>query len=574
MKKIILFACVTMGLSAQAQYFNHDYGSPQLEEPQSGMNTTLNHQGFLISGLSTNTTTTAVGTIVGYVDKTGNIPGGSTFFVKGYRVKTPAPTNIGMNSRDGRVLELSSNNFGIAGTAHITSGSTTYDYIYYIETDTAGAIVGNPVLYDATGYISYKLNNMTLSTSTGNALYLTGYAIVGGSNEERMFVLKINFNGTLIWSHTYDIDLTAASADVAYDILEDNANSKLLVVGKTNYHGSDDGVLMTLNPTNGAALSYDLYGTTSSSDYFSAIIKSNDASSGNGYVLAGGTNATSGNTDGWMVRLANNLSTTWSKTYDYNGSGVTNYFSDLVERVDSMGNYRIYAGGSTVSGLGGSADMEVDKVTSAGTSISQFTYGDANGESLVSIDANSTGSVLGLSMFGYRSVGWLGSFDLTIYKSYFNGVTQCDWYIDSITAVNGPVHLISYTADTVNRFASHSTTATVGAAQNKTNCSGNTVAGGNNKMLDIALNQAEVHIYNAESANNYTIIISKATAFSTVITVRDMYGRVLYSRNEALQEGENRIPLDLNDLGLSSGIYIISATQGKTVQSKKVSVIR
>lgn len=572
MKKIILFACVTMGLSAQAQYFDHDYGTVLLEEPQSGMNTTLNHEGFVISGLTTNTSTAATGTFVAYVDRNGNIPGSSTFFAKGYRIKTPPPTSINMNSRDGRVLELSSNNFGIAGTASVSSGGVRYEYIYYIETDTNGAVVGSPVLYNATGCSTYKLNGM--APGSGSTVYLTGYAVESSTGEQQTFVLKINYNGSLVWSHTYDIDATVASADAGNDILENAADTSLYVVGKTNYNGSDDGTMMRLNPATGVPLWEDLYGNTTSAESFSTIVKSNDASFNYGYILGGSTDA-GGNTDGWLLRLAGNLSTSWSDMYDYNSSSVTNYFSDVLERVDSMGNYQIYAGGTTASGLGGSADMEVDKVSASGASISQYTYGDANGESLVSIDKNEAGSVPGLSMFGYRSAGLLGSSDLTIYKSYFNGVTQCDYYIDTITEASGPAFLTYYYPDTVHTFTSYSTIVTVGAGQNKTWCSANSVSGGSNRMIaSRPASQPELNIYNAEEQNNYLVVIGKAAQGNARITVTDMYGRVLYAKDAAVQQGDNRIPVNLNGAGLSQGVYIIQATQGSTSQSKKICIIK
>ena len=111
MKKLIVLACAAASLSAHAQYFNHDYGTPFIEVSQSGMNTVANHTGFVIAGIATNPANGNSPTVVSYSDNLGNIPG-APYFTKAYRVKTP--TGINMNSREGRVLELGLNR-AIAG---------------------------------------------------------------------------------------------------------------------------------------------------------------------------------------------------------------------------------------------------------------------------------------------------------------------------------------------------------------------------------------------------------------------------------------------------------------------------
>lgn len=574
MRTKLMIAFVAFGMSAQAQYFNHDYGTLLIDEPQSGMNTVAQHEGFVISGLATNPANGNVGTVVAYSDRTGNLFS-APYFVKGYRVKTTS--GVAMNSRDGRVLELGASNFGIAGTAVTTNGSNYY--VYYIETDTLGNAVAT-TLYDAPGCSYYQLFGMEPSSS-GTSVYLTGFAQETSTGEYQVFVIKINNNGTLIWSHTYDIDQTVASMDIGYDLYEDNSTGiyRLIVVGKTDYAGSADGFVLNINPNTGAPIWEDIYGNTTSSEYFTTIAHSNDASQNYGYIIGGNTDATTGaDLDGWLVRLDNSFNNLWDNTYDYNSSSIRNYFSDVTERLDSAGNYIIYAGGTTATGVMGNADMEVDQIDEVtGNSIAQFTYGDANGNSLVSIDQNSNGTIPGISMFGYRATGYIGNSDLNIYKAYFNGYTSCNDSIDSIAASTGPVLLTYYYPDTVHTFTSYSTTVNVASGYDKTVCYSTTVSGGDNRSMIATQpggNIEHMSIVNAAEPNSYVLLMSGANGGTVTVNLISMLGTTVYKKQYELAKGADQLQIDLSGLGLGSGVYVLQVVKGTNKESKKIVVVK
>lgn len=571
MKKIYFLLLAMFTLSAsKAQYFEHNYGNNVWDSPEKGMNTLKNREGFIISGINRDSLG-AERILVSYADKTGNIPG-SPFFSKTYRLNTPSGTPT--NARDAKVIELDSLSFGVAGATHIIDNGINYEYVYYLQLDASGVPLAYS-LYTVPSSNYYEVNSIALSANL-SAVYFTGLATDTISGESRIFVIKTAFNGSLIWSHTYDLDSTTNITD-PLDLMEDPLRNELMVVGGADYYDSSgDGFLLRLNPGNGSVIDLSVYGGYGNSDSFTAIIGSNDATNNYGYVIAGYTDATPGTDfDGWLIKLDSSFNQTWSNIYDYNYQTTNNFFADVTERLNNNSVYEYYAGGITNSGVLGSADMEVDKIDINGNSVSQFTYGTSYSDALVSIDKNDTG-VKGLSMFGYSSTGSIGNSDLTIFKSYYNGVTSCDYYIDSIMADRGPEYIETFYPDSVDVFVMDSTSLEVVKATERDVCYDSLVGDGDNKLVTIA--QPEQHslinIITAPGTNSYTIELDNAEAGKAVIALRDIFGREVYSFSVETSNGKNSIPFSLNTEKMCSGIYILNVSSKAGSKSKKINVIK
>ncbi|MCD6067921.1 MAG: hypothetical protein K0S33_2747 [Bacteroidetes bacterium] len=573
MKKLILMACVAIGLQTHAQYFDHDYGSTTIDEPQRGMNTVAMGEGFVISGLGTNTAGTATGSIVARSNAAG-MNSGAPYFTNGYRVRTVAGTP--MNSRDARILEQGPNSFGLSGACVIPA--TGVDYAYHLQLNPNGPVL-NAHLYFSQGYSFYRITSVASST-TANQQYMAGSAIRNFTGETQIVVMKISFNGNIAWASIYDMVPGAISNEVAYDLAEDAATGELIVVGQTTLGaGTSDAFLLRLNPATGAVIGANTYGTAGSNETFTGIELSNDAANNNGYIISGYTDNTSAaDVDGWLVRIDNTLATLWANTYDYNASAVNNYFYDVKERLNTSGNYEYYAGGTTSTGATGTVDIEVDKTAVNGASVGQFTYGTTVGESLVSIDVNTlttVGAVNGISMYGYRSTGLLGSSDLTIYKAYFNGITSCDYSTNTITEATGPGFLSNPSPNLVAHLIKDTATVNTSAGLDKTKCYSTTVTGGSNarmaqgKQAQLAM---ELDVLTTGEAGSYQVQIENALAGKAEIRVNDLMGRVVYSKTMELQEGSNNIPVELG-ANTGAGIYILNTTvSGKTYSNKLVVV--
>jgi hypothetical protein len=574
MKKLMLIACVAIGLQTHAQYFDHDYGSVNLEEPQRGMNTVAMGEGFVISGLATNTVTAVVGSVVSRTNAAG-MNTGAPYFTNGYRVRTSAGTP--MNSRDARILEQGSNSFGLSG-ACVIPGSVT-DFAYHLQLNPNGPVL-NTTLYNSQGYSFYRITSVASST-TPNQQYMAGSAILNFTGETQIVVMKIGFGGAIVWALIYDMVPGAISNETAYDLAENPATGELVVVGQTTLSGgTNDAFLLRLNPATGAVIGANTYGTATSNETFTGIELSNDPTTNFGYIISGYTDNTPGaDVDGWLIRIDNTLATLWSNIYDYNGTFVNNYFYDVKERRNTSGFFEYYAGGTTSVGVTGTVDIEVDKTAANGASVGQFTYGTNVGEALVSIDVNNLPSppgINGLSMYGYRSAGLLGLSDLTIYKAYFNGITACDYFINTIIETPGPGLLSTPSPNLVAHLIQQPGTTNVSPGLDKTKCFANTVAGGSNARLAQGKSNelpTELNVYNTDNAGSYQVQIGNALSGKAEIQVTDLMGRVVYSGTTELQEGSNIIPVELS-AATEAGIYMLNTTVGGKTYSNKLVVVK
>jgi hypothetical protein len=175
MKKLLFLTCATLGLSVHAQYFTHDYGNALYEQPQNGMNTTINSDGFIMAGNSPNSMYWPQLEVL-YADNAGNITGG---FNNVYQ--TIALSGVGLQHRDGKVLEQGPNSFGVAGSGWDVGSTPQASYVYYFQLDALGNVM-NTSIYNAAGYDYFTVNAIKNSVSPGD-VFITGVAKVAGALE-------------------------------------------------------------------------------------------------------------------------------------------------------------------------------------------------------------------------------------------------------------------------------------------------------------------------------------------------------------------------------------------------------
>jgi hypothetical protein len=557
MKKMAVIACMVTSMSLHAQYFQHIYGTPFNEENQWGMNTVQMGTGFLISGIGSIVATNSTRIEISRTDITGNVPA-LPYFNKTYRLRSS--TNVALNVTDAKAIEINSTSIGVAGTWY-DPAITSDRYIYYCVLDASG----NPL---ATTYYKnphdrfFTLTSIKMAPS-GTRIYLTGLAHDNNTGENRIYVLKIRLNGTLDWSHTYDRDLTVIDDDRAYDVMEDPNSGEVIVVGTVANNFQTDAFYLRLNATTGAAIGIDTYGTTSTYDQFSAVDYSNDVNNNLGQVIGGYTDATpGGDYDVWVMRLDDNFNPNFNNIYDYNNTKVINICRDVIERQNTSGNYEYYAGGITNTGLLGSSDIEVDKITSNGSLVVQFSYGNSSSQSISTLDQNNSGVADGLSIFGltrYTSPNFSNN-EQYIIKTYFNGVTACRYTADTIIPQNGPGYITSPPIDTVDRFATFSGSMNVNVYADSTICFSKEVNQGDNRSLATGTSP-QVQLQSVTGISNGIVLtITHAQEGNATITVSDLLGNALYINQTPLIEGDNRISLSLPP-GCSSGMYLVTIVQ-------------
>lgn len=192
----------------------------------------------------------------------------------------------------------------------------------------------------------------------GTPLARGGYAAVGFTNSttagncggtEDVFIVCLKANGSLNWSHSYNL----GGIDVGHDIRQ-CANGDLIVVASTfnnpNAPGQGDLAILRVNSANGALIWCTIYGTSTLYEYGNRIIETTlsagGSSSAGDFVVAGWQSGGTNGTDALLMRVTFTGGVVWEKTY--NGGG-NDQLAGLDESTIGNGASDIVAVGSSTS---------------------------------------------------------------------------------------------------------------------------------------------------------------------------------------------------------------------------------
>ncbi|KAB2918801.1 MAG: T9SS type A sorting domain-containing protein [Bacteroidetes bacterium] len=573
MKKIyLLTALLFAGMCANAQFYQHTYGTTNGEGRGQGVNTFATGQGHIVAAPTWNTSTTTQDILVVNTDVNGNVNAFNNTYslIHSSGVTLTAQNTIPIEFSNG-------SGYGIFGLFYDPSG-TALPGIYYLEIDAAGNVV-NTTEYNPAGTGRYVVEVADVTESLGGGdFYITGTidpVVTGGSFW--IFVLKIDQAGNIIWSTIPDIinPSTTSSRDWAKGIVESpympTGNQEVVVVGQTYANGgSSDAFFLRLDATSGAALASPLiYGTTSTFEVFDCIkISNNAASGGPGFIIGGTTdaNGSSSNRDFWLMQTDDQGNPYWSYTYDYNGgSGNWDNSTDVIERLNQSGFYEYYLGGLTGSGNLGGTDLVVQKIDDVGNSVAEFTYGSGADDIGTSLDYfDGTGND-GLSVFGTFNGGAVGSTDAYQVQAYFNGLSGCNESFSTSSAVSAPGIITKYnirpriSLTNVGMFATNST------ANDGNLCFATSIAGGSNARLAPAEPKGDKEAIVSPNPMNQgspvaMVELEAETPATVEIAVYDMLGKQYVSGSHTLVKGINQLPVDLSTANMAAGMYTVKIT--------------
>lgn len=68
--------------------------------------------------------------------------------------------------------------------------------------------------------------------------------------------------------------------------------------------------------------------------------------------------------------------------------------------------------------------------------------------------------------------------------------------------------------------------------------------------------------------SNTTIFVTSKSSQTMILTVRNILGKTVYSKEIKIDEGRNKIPFERNDL--KSGMYIYAVQNSKEIISKRL----
>lgn len=453
------------------------------------------------------------------------------------------------------------------------------------------------------------------STKTPNAVFICGNLRYPGNPNSQVFVLKVDETsgtgtyGNIIWAKIYDLDQVPGSdnSDFAAAMVESPYQNEVLVVG-TQVTPGDQGNAFVMRIQDGnlstdgtivGNVSY--HGTGTSVDGFSAIKASSNPAIdplGENFVICGTTNKDAGfaaDQDFWLVSIDDATGTeVWSNTFDYSdntGSAQAEFNDcfDLIERYNTnTSKYEYYLAGTTY--INGLAEIErmVVKADEFGRGYEQFLYPRFEADALIRIDQfNGYGAdVDGLSLFGsvsYSNAIPSYTWDHNLVKTYFNGVTGCNLHdvhftswrtspsVLPPTAGSSQVEFVKYEMlvgiyiNPVDEFVECYETDVTGGMNLPRQQEGNNgfVSGDQAKESDQPLERSKlesISAYPNQLSNGNAILwvsIETETSQNAVLSILDVSGKVLYSEQAQLVEGENQRRVDLSDVHLESGTYYI-----------------
>lgn len=483
MKKMyfsVLLAAMA-GINVQAQVFQYLHGTSANDLLTDGHNTTSGGTAghFLVAPLAN----TRYAFSATHTNNAGSaIPAGSPYFSNQYRLSdVPIPSGApNLQVHEVRSVEqLTGNSYGIAGSYSGGASATTAMGVFYQMLGPKGNLVaGTATGYFVGGtsgvYSDIHVSKIINSTLVPGDMYILGtIKTTGGYN--RIFVLRINANGTLVWSRIYYSSLT--NSDIPYDIVESRqmrgTTYELVVVG--NHYaipgGLSDGFLLRINYANGNMINpIQFYGSLNTDEGFSCIKTSSNNiidPTGAGYVIGGHSDNLSfsvSNVDYWFVALDQSGGVTWSNTFDYNnGTGISpnDYCNDLIEYNRAPGMYEYYLAGYTQKGVLDFEDAMVIHTDQTGNIIpgGQFTYGAFNNQRCQRIDLDNNPASGGITLYGSAQYGSvsppLGAYDLYMVKAGFSGNTSCDYDLRDGNQNSGPGFYFSRSSDFTGFFNSY-----------------------------------------------------------------------------------------------------------------------
>lgn len=580
MKKILLIILALTGLTAKAQYFHHIYGTTDGEKLSAGLNTTTLGMGYFMVGHNGQN-----GLAVSRTDVNGNVTGAPYF--DGWYTLFSSITGAQVYVEESKAFEMDNGaGFGIIGKYLDLSIGAPNTGIFYMQLTPTGG-VSNIFTYVPSGSSPiidiFNVGGVAESALSGGAdVYITGSAY--GAGRVLAYAMKLDVpSGGIRWSWIYDIPLASGSGSAyAYsrDIIESpyaptGVNETVLVGQLYDPSGGTlpDAFSLRVNAANGALITgvADVYGTTSSMDEINSISIATATTGGSDGFILGGATDMKGSEDFWLLKTDQTLRPLWASLHDYNGNaGTENVCNDVIERLNTGGNYEYYAAGYVRNGLiGGTYDMVVVKTNDAGvsTGMGQFTYGDKYTDYGIAIDQyNGTGSD-GISVFGFREAVnppiINGNYDMYLVRAYFNGETPCDQKIVDAPNDKGPGHIASVSVSLVDRMVPLTLFNWGQATANNVNiCFASSLGSGSNARVapvEPKGDKQAIVAPNPMQSGTQAIAVSVEVESATTaqVTIYDMLGRQYYAGNVNLAKGSNTLPIDISKSNMSAGTYTL-----------------
>ena len=240
--------------------------------------------------------------------------------------------------------------------------------------------------------------------ATSDGFVLMGLSSQNGGQTSQAWVVKIDDEGSLVWSKTLDMGLnTVARAGLV------SSDGDYVVTGYTDSRGlgSYDFLLLKIDP-NGDLIWNQTYGTNGSQEAHSITAASD------GYVMVGDTQSTGTEIHAWVVKVDWNGTELWSETVGGDKSDSPAYVTASTD-----GGYLV--AGFTFSWGAGNRDFWLFKIDDSGKVLWSCTQGD--------VEYQEAYGVIQTAPNQYVMIGWTDPPG----QPALIGKAQYDFYIVNVT---------------------------------------------------------------------------------------------------------------------------------------------
>ena len=265
-----------------------------------------------------------------------------------------------------------------AGGYIITGSSNGGDHIYLLRTDS----IGNPLWTKTYGDISLRDEGFSVQQTTDGGYIITGWGGASGGGPLKVYLLKTNAGGTIVWKKTYRGTDTNAGGYVGYFVRETN-DGGFIVTGKSDTFGANDDLYLIRFNSVGDTLWTKIIGGTNS-EVGTCVLQTSDSDC----IVYGYTSSFgAGCYDVLLVKTDSSGNPLWSKTY-----GGNDYDTGWSMQQTNDGGYIMSA--STRSFGQGNYDVYLIKTDSTGNLLWSKTYGGTGRDVAYSVLQTSDGGFI------------------------------------------------------------------------------------------------------------------------------------------------------------------------------------
>jgi hypothetical protein len=281
--------------------------------------------------------------------------------------------------------------FLIVGNTFTTLGSTN-GYVLKIDNN------GNPI-WNITLQANCGVNKLFSAAKIQGGFVLVGLTQQTGNGNSKVWLVKIDSEGNVIWNKSYGDSADSAGRGVTL-----TADGCYMVAGYTDGATNEDYDFLVLKIDAAGALLWNrTYGGLESDKAYGI------APAVDGSIIAGDTRSKgAGDSDAWIIKIDLNGNFVWDKTFGGEGFDVPTCITPL-----SNGDYLV--GGITFSFGNGQRDFWLFKINNAGRALWSCTVGRSSYEEAYAVVQNAEDMFLGDK---YVMAGWTNSIGQGKYDFY------------------------------------------------------------------------------------------------------------------------------------------------------------